>query len=297
MFRKSGFMKSDKNKNSIKQYSKQKQAANRLRSLNLQMKKTLKQKDHQINSLNEKFENIEKSNKRKLEFITYLSHEFKTPLNAIIGFTSLMEETELTREKQVKFCNNILLASKHLLQLTTYTMDMARAETDKMVLDYSEFNPNDEIKEVLAILEEKIVTKHLKLTVNLVDMLIIADKRRFKQLIYNFVANAIKFNKLGGDIDIKTSLCGTNFYFQIKDTGKGIGQNEQDKIFEFFAQTDKYKFENEDGTGIGLSLCKKIINLHRGDISFESEENCGTVFSFSLPVRASVVGSFYRTFI
>lgn len=287
-------MKAYKNKNSVKHYSKLKQEASHLRCENLKLKKSLKQKDNEINSLNEKFDEIEKSNKRKLEFITYLSHEFKTPLNAIIGFTSLMEETEFQREKQVKFCGNILHASKHLLQLTTYTMDMARAETDKMVLDYSEFNPNDEIKEVLAILEEKIVIKHLKLTVDLVDMYIIADKRRFKQLIYNLVANAIKFNKFGGEIEIKTSLCETNFYFVIKDTGKGIAQSRQDKIFEFFTNIDKYNFENESGSGIGLSLCKKIINLHGGEIDFESKENEGTTFVFSLPVRASVVGKFYK---
>lgn len=233
---------------------------------------------------------MQMSNQRKLEYIAHMSHEFKTPLNAINGFTSLMLASELSREKQLKYHNNVINASKHLLQVAEYTMDMARAETDKLKLYREEFNPTDVILEVLAILEEKMKEKEIQLIRNFSDINIVADKRRFKQLIYNLVGNALKFNKQGGEIEIVTKREGENFYFEVRDTGEGIPPDEQDKIFEFFSHIRTAKFENKDGSGIGLSLCKKIINLHKGDINFKSKPDNGSIFWFFLPVHANLVG-------
>lgn len=282
-----------KNKNLNKHCTKRKQILDTLRAKNLCLKKSLKQKEKEINLLKEKYNNLKQSNKTKLEYITYLSHEFKTPLNAIIGFTSLIQEQEIPREKELKFLDNILKASRHLLKLTTYTTDMSKAETDKLKLNYSEFAPNEQIYEIIEILEEKLTQKHIKLTLNLTDISIIADKLRFKQLVYNFVGNAIKYNRLGGEIEITTSVCNSNYYFEIRDTGKGIPKAEQDKIFEFFSDIDKYNYKKQNGTGIGLSLSKKIINLHRGEIKFSSKENEGTIFRFSLPLKSSAMSKFH----
>lgn len=264
-----------------------KKELHKYRYQNSVMKKTLRIKENEIKSLLKDLNAAQVSNTRKLEFITHLSHEFKTPLNAIIGFTSLMEEKELAREKQIKFCQNILSASSHMLHMTEYTIDMARAETDKITLNYSEFVPLEVIKEVLAILEEQVARKHINVITYFDSVAIIADKRRFKQLIFNLVGNAIKFNKHGGTIKI-SSFVDNSFRFEISDTGRGIALEEQDKIFEFFSNLNTHRLGCDDCTGVGLSLCKKIVKLHKGEINFSSEPEKGSSFRFSIPVKPAV---------
>lgn len=276
------------NTNDDKNILKIKKELKKIRYRNGILKKTLRKKENEIKSLLKDLNAAQESSMRKLEFITHLSHEFKTPLNAIIGFTSLMEEKELSREKQVKFCRNILSASNHLLHMTEYTIDMARAETDKIMLNFSEFVPLDVIKEVLAILEEQVAKKHVNVITYFDSVPIIADKRRFKQLIFNLVGNAIKFNKQGGTIKISTFVQENSFKFEISDTGKGIAPDEQDKIFEFFSNLHTHRLDN-DCTGVGLSLCKKIVKLHKGEINFSSEPDKGSRFWFSIPVAPVTV--------
>lgn len=234
------------------------------------------------------YSKIELSYRRKLEYIAHLSHEFKTPLNAINGFTMLMYNTEFPREQQVKYHRNILNASKHLSQVAEYSMDMARAETDNLKLRYEKFSPAEVISEVLAILDEKISEKAITLIKRLDDVSVNADKRRFKQLIYNLVGNALKFNKHAGEIEVISKIKGENYYFEVRDTGEGIHPDEQDKIFEFFSHINHGKFENKEGSGIGLSLCRKIVNLHKGEINFRSQLSNGSIFWFVLPVNAAV---------
>lgn len=256
--------------------------------MNSCLKKELRQKERDIQILIKDLNTAQESNARKLEFIAYLTHEFKTPLSAIMGFSSLMEERELPRKKQIKFCKNILSASKHMLHLMSNTIDMARAEIDKISLDYSEFVPSDAIKEVLGILEEKIAQKHINAITYFAGIPIIADKRRFKQLIFNLVSNAVKFNKIGGTIKIRTSISDNTFKFEITDTGKGISTDKQDKIFEFFSNFHYHKLGDDECTGVGLSLCKKIVMLHNGEINFCSEVQKGSCFWFSIPIKPAL---------
>lgn len=240
-------------------------------------KKELKEK-------NDKLLELEIANKRKLEFITHLSHDFKTPLNAINGFAHLMLEDDLDKETRLEFCENILKASGHLFQLLNYSLKIAKNVTDSLSLTYQKFNPNDIILEVLCVLNEKLKEKEILVKTDMVNFTIEADKRRFKQLIYNLVGNAHKFNKNKGIIRIKTNLVKNSFYFEIEDTGCGISVENASKVFEPFAYFNPNKFNNIEQTGIGLSLCKKIINMHGGEISFKSKVNEGTTFWFYLPI-------------
>lgn len=233
---------------------------------------------------NDKLTELEIANKRKLEFISHLSHDFKTPLNAIIGFTRLMLEDDLDKETRLEFCENILKASGHLFQLLNYSLEIAKNVTDSMSLTYQCFNPNDVIIEVLCVLNEKLKEKEIDLKTDLVDFTIEADKRCFKQLVYNLVGNAYKYNKHKGQIYIKTSLVKNSFYFEIEDTGCGISIENEPKVFEPFAYFNPNKFKNIEQTGIGLSLCKKIINMHGGEISFKSKVDEGTIFWFYIPI-------------
>ena len=247
--------------------------------------KRLREKDVSLRNLFKNLNTQKEHNALRLEFIAHLAHEIKTPLNAIIGFASLMEERELPRDKQIKFCKNIISASKHLLNITEATIDTSRAAADKISLLYSEFAPQSLIMEILSILEEQILRKHINLITSFESCIITADQRRFKQLIFNLVSNAVKYNKTGGTIKIYTHTNDNQFKFEISDTGCGIPANRQNSVFEYFSGFGKNKNENNESTGIGLSLCKKIVTLHGGKIDFSSEENIGTSFWFTLPVH------------
>ena len=214
------------------------------------LKQQIENNEKELQKLNLKLLEAEIANKRKLEFISYLSHEFKTPLNAINGFTSLMLETELPRETRLRFCRNIIKASEHLCQILENTIETARAESDKITLYFEEFNTAAIIKEVLAVLEEKIKEKNIKVIKKLTNAKIRADKRRFRQLVYNLVGNACKF--------------------------------------EFFSHIENQNIDNTEGSGIGLSFCKKIINLHGGEIDFESCPQKGSKFWFFIPQQAVI---------
>lgn len=252
------------------------------------LKQQIENNEKELQKLNLKLLEAEIANKRKLEFISYLSHEFKTPLNAINGFTSLMLETELPRETRLRFCRNIIKASEHLCQILENTIETARAESDKITLYFEEFNTAAIIKEVLAVLEEKIKEKNIKVIKKLTNAKIRADKRRFRQLVYNLVGNACKFNCRNGKIKIKTSCEGKKFYFEIEDTGCGIESQKQTEIFEFFSHIENQNIDNTEGSGIGLSFCKKIINLHGGEIDFESCPQKGSKFWFFIPQQAAI---------
>lgn len=249
------------------------------------IQKIINKKNLEIKKLQIEIEKQKKINAQKIELISHLSHEFKTPLNAIIGFANLLKENKKP-EKQNRYCENILSASKHLLHISEYTIDMARAETNKTELNYSEFCPHEIIEEILSILEKEITQKHLFIKTNLKKTMITADKRRFKQLIYNLISNAIKYNIFGGSIWINTNFHKETFFFSIKDSGIGIPDEEKHKMFEFFSNIKNKDSDITESHGIGLALCKKIINLHNGELNFHSKINKGTTFWFYIPTKS-----------
>lgn len=257
----------------------------KLKEENSKLKNLIINKDEEIKRKKREIFQLQTKNKRKAEYISHFSHEFKVPLCAIKGFASLLLEDDLSKEKQIGFCKNILKATEHLFQIINYNIDIVRAETNKINLIYEEFSPSDVIKEVVSVLEEKIKEKNIKLYLNMQKTLLIADKRLFRQLIYNLVGNAYKYNKINGKIVINTFCKEGNFYFKIKDTGCGIDIEKQKKVFEFFSNINTYVYDCSESSGIGLSLCKKIINLHSGEIDFVSKDNKGCWFWFYLPLK------------
>jgi signal transduction histidine kinase len=228
---------------------------------------------------------IEIDNQKKFESLAYLAHEFKTPLNAIIGFASLMQHNEHERDRQLKYLENISKASGHLLEIAEYTLDTARTETESQKLYCEKFNPQETLNEVMTILDEKIKGKKIKVQIKAPNICVRADKRRFKQLLYNLASNAVKYNEIGGEIRIKTFCDSKNFCFEIHNTGKIIPADEQHCIFKLFSDIENENTEKEDSSGVGLSLCKKIVELHKGEISFKSGKNSGTTFVFTLPLN------------
>lgn len=244
------------------------------------------------------YQESEKANKRKMEFLASISHEFKTPLNSIIGFAELLKSKNVSlahlskfspneKSKHIeyfKYIDNILSSSKHLLTLIEDVLDVSRSQYNSLDLSYSNFGTKDEIIQVLHTLEQMINEKSIELSYTLCDIKISADKRRFKQLIYNLVSNAIKFNKQRGKINILTYINDNKFFFEIGDTGDGISKRNYEKIFEFFSQVNRSQLKRQLGSGVGLAICKMITDAHGGEISFESKLKKGSRFWFSLPL-------------
>lgn len=230
------------------------------------------------------YQESEKQNKRKVEFLAGISHEFKTPLNSIIGFSEIIRLGAKSQD-EIKYINNILHSSKHLLSLIEDVIDVSKSQYKLLELNYTNFNPKNEILQILRALEEMIKSKNINVNYTLSDIEISADATRFKQLIYNLVSNAIKFNKIDGDINIITYVKNNEFFFEIHDTGDGISKKDYEKIFNFFSQVNRSQLKRQLGSGIGLALCKKITDAHDGGIYFKSKIKKGSSFWFYLPIK------------
>lgn len=234
----------------------------------------------------ELYEKVKQSNKNKLEFIASLSHEFKTPLNTIIGFSEILRtEDNLTKKQINKYSENILNCSSHLLKLIEDIQDASIAESGKITLYPEKFNPKTLTIDCISQMENGIKKKKIALSTNLVDTTINADIKRFRQVIYNLLSNAIKFSNTNGKIKMISYLEDNNFYFEITNTGRLIDPSEKDKMFKLFYQHQPSTKNSYEGAGIGLSLCKKIITLHQGNIDYKSSPKDGTTFWFSIPIK------------
>ena len=230
------------------------------------------------------YQDSEKRNKTKMEFLAGISHEFKTPLNSIIGFSDLLKAKSKNLE-DFKYVENISRSSKHLHSLIEDILDVSKYEANKLELNYSLFSTKEVITQTLLTLEEMYKEKSIDLSYTLTDVNIFADTKRFRQLIYNLVSNSIKFNKEKGKINIFTYTQDNQFFFEITDTGDGISKKNYDKIFGFFAQAHRNQLKRQQGSGIGLALCKVIAEAHLGQINFKSEIKKGSCFWFNLPLK------------
>ncbi|MFA7659121.1 MAG: GAF domain-containing sensor histidine kinase [Candidatus Gastranaerophilaceae bacterium] len=229
------------------------------------------------------YQESEKRNKSKIEFLAGISHEFKTPLNSIIGFSEILKAKAQNREN-FKYINNILQSSKHLLTLIEDVLDVSKSQSNILELNYTLFSPKNEISQIVLALEKMVQEKDISLNYTLTDIKISADIKRFRQLIYNLVSNAIKFNKQNGKINILTYVKEGKFFFEITDTGDGISKRSQEKIFDFFSQVNRSQLKRQLGSGVGLALCKIITDAHKGEINFKSKIKKGSSFWFSLPI-------------
>ena len=229
---------------------------------------------------------MESESSKLREHISHIAHEFKTPLNAVNGFTQLMMEMEYPRDRQIQFLQNIKSACNHMHEIIKYSLETAKSQNPDFRFELTEFSPAKVTEEIFCVLNQKITEKNLTLNINLEKGFIVCDKLRFRQVVYNLAGNAYKFNKKGGHIEVKSYFEGENYFFEIKDTGIGISEEHKKHIFELFCPTDNTTPENKDGSGIGLYTCKKIIESLGGDISFESIVSKGSVFRFFIPVNA-----------
>lgn len=228
-------------------------------------------------------DDLEKQDKEKIQFLASISHEYKTPLNSMIGFSDMLK-INLSGTENYKYIDNISKSAKFLLSLIQDILDMARSQFEDMELYCENFQPKEVIEDIVYSFQEIVNSKNLHFSYTMMDVEIKADLRRFKQVIYNLISNAVKFNKLNGKITIVSYINEKNeFVFEIKDTGDGIRKKDFDKIFNFFSQVNQSHLKRQQGSGIGLALCKKIVEAHGGTIDFKSRLNSGSTFWFTIP--------------
>lgn len=224
----------------------------------------------------------------KSRFISNMSHELRTPLNAILGYSKMMEMDmiESPKDKQ-EALNTILVAGQHLLDLINDTLDLSQIEAGKLVLNLEWIEIRPFIAKIHALLNDLALKKGLNLQFECQSPLksIKADPIRLKQILINLINNAIKFNITNGKIDVRfyRSQDGLWITCQVKDTGLGIAEDKLDKLFVEFYRADMASSRTHEGTGLGLALTKRLVELHGGSISVESKIKVGTTVTFNMP--------------
>lgn len=234
----------------------------------------------------------ETANKSKSDFLANMSHELRTPLNSIIGFSDVLLE-QMAGElngKQQEYVNYIITSGKYLLSLINDILDLSKVEAGKMELEPSIFLLSEILDGTMSMFKEKAMKHSLGMTIEIepdIDTRIEADARKLKQILFNLLSNALKFTPDGGAVRIRVSRAGDAFEISVTDTGIGIRPSDLGKLFLAFVQLESPYGKNHQGTGLGLALTKKLVELHGGKIWVESEEGKGSSFSFTIPVRQS----------
>ena len=241
--------------------------------------------------IEDKSRQIEAANRHKSEFLANMSHELRTPLNAIIGFSEVLGERMFgeLNEKQAEYTEDILSSGRHLLSLINEILDLSKVEAGRMELELATFDLPLAIDNARTFVRER-ATKHgINLDVTVDERLgdFVGDERKIKQVLLNLLSNAVKFTPEGGRIGIKARQADGSAEISVSDTGIGISPEDQSKIFEEFRQVGGDYAHKREGTGLGLTLAKKFVELHGGKIWVESEVGKGSTFSFTLPERSS----------
>jgi signal transduction histidine kinase len=237
--------------------------------------------------IEEKSQQIEAANRHKSEFLANMSHELRTPLNAIIGFSEVLQERYFgeLNEKQAEYTDDILASGRHLLSLINEILDLSKVEAGRMELELAAFDLPLAIDNARTFVRERATRHGITLDVKVDERLgdYVGDERKIKQILLNLLSNAVKFTPEGGRISINARQTNGSVEISVTDTGIGIAEEDQPKIFEEFRQVGSDNAKKIEGTGLGLTLAKKFVELHGGRIWVESEVGKGSTFVFTLP--------------
>jgi signal transduction histidine kinase len=228
---------------------------------------------------------LETANRYKSEFLSSMSHELRTPMNAILGFSDLLDEQlrERITERQRRYFQNIREAGEHLLALINDVLDLSKVESGRVELRPEIVTVQQVLEPVLANARHEAPRRGLHLESSIGDDATVRlDPGRVRQILYNLTSNALKFTPSGGDIAVRSRVDGSDLLFEVSDTGIGIPADRRDRVFGMFERVNEDRSEAR-GTGLGLALSKRLVELHGGAISFTSGEHGGTTFRVLLP--------------
>jgi GAF domain-containing protein len=234
----------------------------------------------------DKSRQLEAASRHKSEFLANMSHELRTPLNAIIGFSEVLSERMFgeLNEKQDEYLRDIYASGQHLLSLINDILDLSKIEAGRMELEVAEFSLPVAVDNALILVRERASRRGIKLGRAIDDRvgMIRGDERKVKQVLLNLLSNALKFTPEGGRIDVRAAINDGMAEISVADTGVGIAPEDQEAIFEEFRQVGTAD-KKVEGTGLGLALSRKFIELHGGRIWVHSQPGKGSTFSFTLP--------------
>jgi signal transduction histidine kinase len=239
--------------------------------------------------IQDKSAQLEIANKHKSDFLANMSHELRTPLNAIIGFSEVLVDKMFgeLNEKQLDYLKDIHDSGKHLLSLINDILDLSKIEAGRMDLEVSSFHLPTAIANAMTLVRERAQRHGIQLGVEVDARLgeFNADERKFKQIMLNLLSNAVKFTPDGGRVDVSAKLDTTKVEIAVKDTGIGIAPEDHAAVFEEFKQVGRDYTRKAEGTGLGLALTKRFVELHGGGISLASAPGKGSTFTVTLPLR------------
>jgi len=239
--------------------------------------------------LREKTEQLEIANRHKSEFLANMSHELRTPLNAIIGFSEALLERwfgELN-DKQDEYLQDVLSSGRHLLSLINDILDLSKIEAGRMELDLTTFNLPLALDNALTLVRERAMRHgiRLELAVGAGVGELVGDERKIKQILLNLLSNAVKFTPEGGHVGVRAERANGAVEVSVSDTGIGIAPEDQEAIFDEFRQVGTDYARKREGTGLGLTLARKFVELHGGTLWVKSRVGQGSTFTFALPER------------
>jgi signal transduction histidine kinase len=239
--------------------------------------------------LNRLYGELERASKHKSEFLANMSHELRTPLNAIIGFSQVLREQMFgnVNEKQAEYLDDIISSGNHLLSLINDVLDLSKVEAGQVELEVGPFSVQEALERGVVMVRER-ATKdgvQVALTADPDIDVVEGDERRIRQVIFNLLSNAVKFTPAGGTVDVTAAQANGEVRVSVADTGPGIAPQDHERIFEEFQQTET-GVEQREGTGLGLALSKRLVELHGGRIWVDSELGKGSTFVFTLPLGA-----------
>ena len=270
----------------IRDVTDRKLAEEQIKNLN----SSLEQRSRELAIINSELEirnrEVERADHMKSAFLATMSHEFRTPLNAILGFADLLgrQNAGPLTQKQERFVGHIKESSRHLLALIDDILDLSKIEAGSMDLLFECFPVAAAADEVLSTLRPLAAAKEIDFAADLCsNPVVVADRVRLRQMLYNLLSNAIKFTPPGGRVRLSATSNGAVTHISVVDTGVGIPQKEQGLIFEKFHRGVAAAQQASEGTGLGLAITKLLVEQHGGKIWVESEEGKGSRFHFTLP--------------
>jgi signal transduction histidine kinase len=239
--------------------------------------------------LEDKGHELEVANRHKSEFLANMSHELRTPLNAVIGFSEVLLERMFgeLNDKQEEYLQDILASGRHLLSLINDILDLSKIEAGRMELELSDFDLPQALDNALTLVRERANRRGIALDHLIGDGVgpFTGDERKIKQVLLNLLSNAVKFTPEGGRIGVRATLNNGSVEISVTDTGVGIAPEDHEAVFEEFRQVGTDEAKKREGTGLGLALARRFVELHGGKLWLESQVGHGSTFTFNLPIR------------